>query len=98
MKESYSETILLQDTRYQHFCCQMDRELLESLHGKANKHPGISQMLIEIRQKYYCPGIAKIVKKRVQGCESCIEDIRIPNSSITSLKNTDTSQTCKLQP
>ena len=26
-------------------------ELLESLHGKANKHPGISKMLIEIRQK-----------------------------------------------
>ena len=58
-------------------------ELLESLHGKANKHPGISKMLIEIRQKYYYPGIAKIVKKWVQGCEICIKDKRIPNSSIT---------------
>ena len=95
LKESYSETILLQDNRYQHYCRQMDRlsvvdeiiasqyidetgavkynqvllpkhlvqELLESLHGKANKHPGISKMLIEIREKYYYPGIAKIVKK-----------------------------------
>ena len=25
LKENYSETILLQDTRYQHYCCQMDR-------------------------------------------------------------------------
>ena len=83
LKESHSETILVQDTRYQHNCRQMDRlsvideiitrqyfddtgavkynqvllpkhlvqELLESLHGKANKHPGISKMLIEIRPK-----------------------------------------------
>ena len=40
-------------------------------------------MLIEIRQKFYYPGIAKIVKKWVQGCEICIKDKRIPNSSIT---------------
>ena len=94
LNENYSETILLQDTRYQHYCRQMDRlsvmdeiitrqyfdetgavkynqvllpkhlvqELLESLHGKANKHPGISKMLIEIRQKYYYPGIANLLK------------------------------------
>ena len=41
-------------------------------------------MLIEIRQKYYYLGIAKIVKKWVQGCEICIKDERIPNSSITT--------------
>ena len=44
-------------------------DLLQSLHGAANKHPGISKRLQEIRQKYYYPGIAKIVKKLVQGCE-----------------------------
>ena len=115
LKENYSETILLQDTRYHHYCRQMDRlsvmdeiitrqyfdetgavkynqvllpkhlvqELLESLHGKANKHPGTFKMLIEIRQKYYYLGIAKIVRKWVQGCETCIKDKRVPNSSIT---------------
>ena len=91
LKESYSETILLQDTRYQHYCRRLSvsdgfitrqyfdetgsvkynqvllpkhlvQELLESLHGKANKHPGISKMLKEIRQKLYYPGIAKIVE------------------------------------
>ena len=40
-------------------------------------------MLIENRQKYYYPGIAKSVKKWVQRCEFCINDKRIPNSSIT---------------
>ena len=34
-------------------------DLLQSLHGTANKQPGISKMLLEIRQKYYYPGIAK---------------------------------------
>ena len=115
LKENYSETILLQDNRYQHYCRQMDRlsvmdeiitrqyfdetgstkynqvllpkhlvsELLESLHGKTNKRPGVFKMLKEIRQKYYYQGIAKLVKKWVQGCETCIKDKRIPNSSIT---------------
>ena len=114
-KENYSETILLQDTRYQHYCRQMNRlsvtdeiltrqyidetgsikynqrllpkhlvpELLEFLHGKANKHPGTSKMLIEIRQKYYYPGIAKIVEKWVKGCKICIKGKIIPNLSIT---------------
>ena len=40
-------------------------------------------MLKEIWQKYYYPGIAKIVKKWVQQCEICIKGKRIPNSSIT---------------
>ena len=59
------------------------QELLEFLNGQANKHPGVSKMLIEIRQKYYYPEIALIVKKWVQGCEICIKDKRIPNSSKT---------------
>ena len=58
-------------------------KLLESLHGKTNKHPGVSEMLLEFRQKYYNPGIAKLVEKWAQGCETCITDKRIPNSSIT---------------
>ena len=58
-------------------------ELHESLHGKANKHPGISKMLVESRQNFYYPGIAKIVKKWVRGCEICIKDKRVPNSSTT---------------
>ena len=114
-KEQYSETILLQDTRYQHYIRQLDRisiqneiitrqyydetgnvkynqillpkhlvnELLESLHGKANRHPGITKMLPKIRCKYYYPGIAKLVRKWVNGCETCIRDKRISNELLT---------------
>ena len=58
-------------------------ELLQSLHGTANKHPGISKMLHEIRQKYYYPGVAKLVKHWVQTCDICMKDKRIKNPSIT---------------
>ena len=58
-------------------------ELLRALHGTAHKHPGISKMLQEIRQKYYYPGIAKHVKRWVEGCEICAKDKRVPNDSIT---------------
>ena len=40
-------------------------------------------MLYEIRQKDDYPGIAKIVKKWVQGCEICIKDKRIKNTLLT---------------
>ena len=59
------------------------QELLQSLLGNANKHAGLSKMLQEIRQMYFYPGIAKIVKKWIQGCEICIKNKKIKNSSIT---------------
>ena len=58
-------------------------ELLQSLHGTAHKHPGISKMLQEIRQRYYYPSIAKHVKKWVEGCEQCARDKRVPIATIT---------------
>ena len=57
--------------------------MLQSLHGTAHKHPGISKMLQEIRQRYYYPNMAKHVKKRVEGCEQCARDKRVPNTTIT---------------
>ena len=59
------------------------KELLQAIHGTAHRHPGISKMLQEIRQKYYYPGMAKHVKKWVEGCETCARDKRIPNNIIT---------------
>ena len=59
------------------------QELLQAVHGTAHPHPGISKMLQEIRQKYYYPGIAKLVKKWVDGCEICARDKRVPNAVIT---------------
>ena len=54
-----------------------------ALHGTAHKHPGISKMLQEIRQKYYYPGIVEHVKMWVEGCEICAKDKRVPNNKIT---------------
>ena len=59
------------------------KELLQAIHGSAHQHPGISKMLQEVRQKYYYPGIAKQVKKWVEGCETCARDKRVPNNAIT---------------
>ena len=59
------------------------KELLQAIHGTAHRHPGISKTLQEIRQKYYYPGIAKHVKKWVEGCETCAKDKRVPNTVIT---------------
>ena len=52
------------------------QELLQSLHETAHKHPGISKMLQEIRQRYYYPRMAKYVRKWVEGCEQCARDQR----------------------
>ena len=38
------------------------QEKLQSFHGTAHKRPGISKMLLEIRQRYYYPSMAKYVK------------------------------------
>ena len=59
------------------------KELLIAIHGTAHRHAGISKMLQEIRQKYYYPGMAKHVKKWVEGCETCARDKRVPNNTIT---------------
>ena len=40
-------------------------------------------MLYEIRQNFHYPGSAKIVKIWIQASESCIQDKRSTNSSIS---------------
>ena len=63
---------------------QLLKVLLQSLHGTAGKHPGISKMMQEIRQKYYFPSIATYVRNWVRDCEICIQDKRINNSRINT--------------
>ena len=59
------------------------QELLQFLHGTAHKHPGISKIVQEIRQRYYYPSMAKYVKKWVEGSEQCARDKRVPNATVT---------------
>ena len=62
---------------------QLIKVLLQSLHGTAGKHPGISKVMQEIRQKYYFPSIATYVRNWVCDWEICIQDKRINNTRIT---------------
>ena len=62
---------------------QLLKVLLQSLHGTAGKHPGISKMMQEIRQKYYFLSIETYVRNWVRDCEICIQDKRINNTRIT---------------
>ena len=59
------------------------KELMQAIHGSVHRHPGVSKLLQEIRRKCYYPGIAKHIKKWVEGCETCAKDKRVPNSMIT---------------
>ena len=61
----------------------MLQELLQSLHGTTHKHPGVSKMLQEIRQRYYYLSMAKHVKKWVEVCEQCARDKGVPIAAIT---------------
>ena len=62
------------------FSGQLLKVLIQSLHGTVDKHPGISKMIQEIRQKYYFPSIATYVRNWVRDCEICIQDKRINNT------------------
>ena len=62
---------------------QLLKVLLQSLHGTAGKHPGISKMMQEIRQKYYFPSIATYVRNWLCDCKICVPDKRINTTRIT---------------
>ena len=62
---------------------QLLKVLLKSLHGTAGKHPGISKLVQEVRQKYYFFSIATYFRNWVRDCEICIQDKRINNTRIT---------------
>ena len=62
---------------------QLLKVLLQSLNGTAGKHPGISKMMQEIRQKYYFPSIATYVRNWMRDCKKCIQDKRINNTPTT---------------
>ena len=61
---------------------QLLEEFLQSLHGMCAKHPGITKMIQEARQKYYYPALAKHIRRWVMGCEDCIKNKRIDNSQL----------------
>ena len=57
--------------------------LLQSLHGRAGRHPGISEVMQEIRKSYYFPSIATHVRNWVGEFEICIQHEDIYKTRIT---------------
>ena len=66
-------------------------ELLSTMHGKTNKHPGITKMIQECRTKYYFPGLARKIRAWVTSCPDCIANKRIDTRQIRPkmLSNTE---------
>ena len=66
-------------------------ELLSTLHGKTNKHPGITKMIQECRAKYYFPGFARKIRAWVTSYPDCIANKRIDTRQIRPkmLSNTE---------
>ena len=62
---------------------QLLKMLLQSLHGTAGKHPGISKKMQEIRQKFYISSIATYVWNWVRYCQIYIQDKCINTTRIT---------------
>ena len=57
-------------------------ELLSTLLGKTNKHPGITKMIQECRAKSYFPGLARKNRAWVTSCSDCIANKRIDTRQI----------------
>ena len=66
-------------------------ELLSTLHGKMNKHPGITKMIQESRANYYYPGLARKIRAWVINCPDCIANKRLDTRQIRPkmLSNTE---------
>ena len=56
---------------------QLVNEVLRSLHGKFERHPGITKTIIAYRQKYYYPRMAQLIREWVMSCEKCISELKI---------------------
>ena len=66
-----------------HLPGQLPKVLLQTIHGTAGKHPGISKMMQGIRQKYYFPSIETYIRYWVRDCKICIQDKRTKSTRIT---------------
>ena len=62
---------------------QLLEVILQSLHGIAGKHGGISKMMQETQRKVINPFNCNIRQNWVRECEICIQDKRINNTRIT---------------
>ena len=58
--------------------------LLNSLHSEARKHPGVSKMTKEIKQKLYFSSLANHYGKWVKECQTCVQDKKFDHLQTTA--------------
>ena len=63
---------------------QLVNEVLRSLHGEFEKHPGSTKTIIAYREKYYYPKMAQLIREWVMSYEERIRELRI-NPQLTQL-------------
>ena len=59
------------------------QEVLEHHHGKYGRHPGITKVIQQCREKYYFPCLSHTIREKIKHCKDCIQTKRIDPTKIT---------------
>ena len=62
---------------------QLVNSFIEALHGSHDKHPGITKVIQQCREKYYYPGLAAKLAKHINQCMKCMQTKRTYNRLLT---------------
>ena len=58
---------------------QLVDSFIEAHHGSHDKHPGITKVIQQCREKYYYPGLAAKIAKHINQCMKCMRTKRTDN-------------------
>ena len=53
---------------------QLVSEVLRSLHGEFGKHLEITKTIIGLKEKYFYPSMAQLIREWVLSCEQCLRE------------------------
>ena len=62
---------------------QLVDSFIEAHHGSHDKHPGITKVIQQCREKYYYPGLAAKIAKHINQCMKCMQTKRTDNRLLT---------------
>ena len=62
---------------------QLVDSFIEAHHGMHNKHPGITKVIQQCREKYYYPSLAARIAKHINQCMKCMQTKRTDNRLLT---------------
>ena len=62
---------------------QLVDSFIEAHHGSHDKHPGITKVIQQCREKFYYPGLAAKIAKHINQCMKCMQTKRTDNRLLT---------------